>query len=469
MEHDLVVFVPGFLGTRLRRDGRDVWGECGEALLGSGPSAAPALTELALPSGLGDALPDERFRLTADELLTVPDSLPGLLSCMGYPDLRAALGDPVEGQYVPFPYDWRLSHRLVAGLLKTRVQRELARWREQVDRYYPDRPDDPKVLLVCHSTGGIIGRYYLECEGGRETARALVTLGTPQRGLAQAVRLLTGHAIGDDEAPGVDARPLNEALRDLALTLPSVAQLLPVYDAVRVEGKSRPRTVDDRRYPVPDLPTALVENALSFDRRFQEAREAHRHTDIDGRLPYRVHSVGSRAFPTVRTVRLSSDGSRLVTRHDDSLVAPGDGTVPGDSAVAEWAVQDGTAMHWIECRHADMASAAAVGEVLAAVRKGDPPGGMLAGDEQISVYAPDTALAGEPFRISVVGTGLQERNVRAVMWRVGRTVRQPVVFTATRSDLFRAELEAGPGKWVVQAMADRPSRTDRRLVTLFAH
>ncbi|MGW1927655.1 hypothetical protein ACWCQ0_54880, partial [Streptomyces massasporeus] len=137
MEHDLVVFVPGLLGTRLRRDGRDVWGEYGEALLGSGPPAAPALAALALPAGLGDALPDERFRLTADELLTVPDAMPGLLSCMGYPDLRAALGDPVEGQYLPFPYDWRLSHRLVAGLLKVRVQRELARWREQVDRHYP--------------------------------------------------------------------------------------------------------------------------------------------------------------------------------------------------------------------------------------------------------------------------------------------------------------------------------------------
>ncbi|MEU7071230.1 hypothetical protein AB0B30_22100 [Streptomyces narbonensis] len=467
MEHDLVVFVPGFLGTRLRRDGRDVWGEGGEALLGPGTSA-PALAGLALPAGLGDALPEERFRLAADELLTVPDSMPGFLSCMGYPDLRAALGDPVEGQYVPFPYDWRLSHRLVAGLLRTRVQRALARWCEQVDRYYPDRPDDPKVLLVCHSTGGLVGRYYLECLGGRETARELVTLGTPQRGLAQAVRLLTGHAVGDDEAPGGAAGPLNEALRDLALTLPSVAQLLPVYEAVRVEGKSRARTVDDRRYPVPDLPTALVEDALSLDRHFQEAREAHRHTDTDGRLPYQVHVVGSRAFPTVRTVQLSSDGSQLVTRRDEGLLAPGDGTVPGDSAFADWALQDETAMRWIECRHADMASAAAVGETLAAVRKGDPPGGMLAGDEQISLFAPDTALAGEPFKVSVVGTGLRERNVRAEMWRVGRQGKQPVVFTATGPDLFRAELEAGPGKWVVQAMADGPSRADRRVVILFA-
>ncbi|MGW1542134.1 lipase family alpha/beta hydrolase [Streptomyces sp. NPDC002309] len=467
MEHDLVVFVPGFLGSRLRRDGRDIWDEYGNALLGSGPSA-PAPADLALPPGLGDELPDERFRLTADELLTVPDSMPGLLSCMGYPDVRAALGAPVDGQYMAFPYDWRLSHRLVAGQLEARVQGALARWREQVHGHYPDRTDEPKVILVCHSTGGLVGRHYLECSGGRETARALVTLGTPQQGLAQAVRLLTGHAIGDDDGLGADARMLNEALRDLALTLPSVAQLLPVYDAVRVEGKSRLRTVADSRYPVPDLPGALVEEAVSFHRRFQEAREAHRHTDADGRLPYQVYCVGSTAFPTVRTVGLSSDGSRLVGRHDDSLLSPGDGTVPRESAVAEWAVQDGAAMLWTEYRNGDMAGAAAVGEVLDAVRKGNPVGGMLAGDEQIALYAPEVAPAGKPFEASVVGAGLRERNVRAFMWRVGRPARQPVVFTATTPELFRAELEAGPGRWVVEAVAEGPNRADRKVVTLIA-
>lgn len=467
MEHDLVVFVPGFLGSRLRRDGRDVWEECGDALLGSGPSAR-ALAELALPPGLGDELPDERFRLAADELLTVPDSMPGFLSCMGYPDVRAALGDPVEGQYVPFPYDWRLSYRLVADQLNATVQRALARWCAQVDGHYPDRPDDPKVILVCHSTGGLVGRHYLECSGGRETARALVTLGTPQQGLAQAVRLLTGHAVGDDEGVGADARMLNEAVRGFALTLPSVAQSLPVYDAVRVEGKSRLRTVADRRYPVPDLPTAAVSEAVAFHRRFHEAREAHRHTDTDGRLPYQVYCVGSAAFPTVRTVVLSADGSRLVVGSDDGSLAPGDGTVPRESAVAEWAAQDEAATLWTDHRNGDMASAAAVGETLAAVRRGDPAGGMLAGDGQIALYAPEVATASRPFEASVVGADLRERNVRAFLWRVGRPARQPVVFTATGPDLFRAELAAGPGRWVVEAVAEGPNWADRRVVTLFA-
>ena len=212
MEHDLVVFVPGFLGTRLYRDGSDVWARCSERLI---DSAASALTEVTLPPGLGDAPPDGPFQLVADGLLQVPDSVPGLLSCMGYPGIQAALGDPSDAQFVPFGYDWRLSHRLVARRLKERVARELERWHAEVDAYYPDRPDDPRVILVCHATGGLIGRHYLECENGREIARTLVTLGTPQQGLVQAARLLAGEAVPGAAGPGTDvAARMNEVLRD---------------------------------------------------------------------------------------------------------------------------------------------------------------------------------------------------------------------------------------------------------------
>ncbi|MFF5155056.1 lipase family alpha/beta hydrolase [Streptomyces sp. NPDC000348] len=460
MEHDLVVFVPGFLGSRLTRDGRDLWGEAGDALLRSRPSPA-ALADLALPPGLGDEPPEERFRVVADELTTAPDSMPGLLSSMGHPDIRTALGDPVEDQFVPFAYDWRLSHRLVAERLKTRVERELTRWSERVGAHFPDRPDAPKVVLVCHSTGGLAGRYYLECLGGRETARTLVTLGTPQQGFAGAVRLLTGHAAGD----GPDARALNGVLRGFALTLPSVAQMLPVYAAVRVTGKSRLRGLDDRRYPVPGLPTALVEDALSFDRRFHAAREAHRRTDPGGRLPYDVHCLGSTAHPTPHTVGLSSDGLDLAGGSDG--LGPGDGTVPRESAVAHWALRDPADMLWTDARHADMASAAAVGERLSALRKGLPASGMLAGDERITLHAPSEAVAGRPFEASVLGVNLAERRPSAVMRRIGSRTGENVVLTRDATGRFRAELRGGPGKWLVEARVERPHGADRKIVTLY--
>ncbi|MBG7697611.1 hypothetical protein HCJ76_05805 [Streptomyces sp. MC1] len=458
MEHDLVVLVPGFLGTRLCRDGVDVWARCGEQLISS---TASALTEVALPPGLGDALPEEPFRLDADALLQVPDSVPGLLSCMGYPDIRAALGDPLDAQFVPFGYDWRLSHRLVARQLKAWVARELDRWHAEVDAYYPDRADDPRVILVCHATGGLIGRHYLECEGGRETARTLVTLGTPQQGLVQAARLLAGHAIPVDAGPGADvAARLNEALRDWALNLPAVVEMLPVYRAVRVEGKSLERRITDNRYPVPVLPSDAVREAMAFQEEFRLAYDEHRRV---GPLPYTVHCLGSVDFPSPTALVLSSDGSRIT----ESLPGPGDGTVPRRSAIADWTGTD--PMLWTGFRNADLASGPALRDAMLAIRAGRPPGGTLAGEEGIVLHFPrDPVAAGRPFVIELLGHDLPRRNLRTFMWRSGRNDKRPVVFRQYEPDRYRAELEAAPGRWVVEALVDRPKGRDRRDVTVVA-
>ncbi|MFJ7957713.1 esterase/lipase family protein [Streptomyces sp. NPDC096319] len=458
MEHDLVVFVPGFLGTRLCRDGRDVWARCGERLMSSG---AAALTEAALPPGLGDALPEGPFRLDADTLLRIPDSVPGLLSCMGYPDLRAALADPLDAQFVPFGYDWRLSHRLVARQLKERVARELERWRAEVDAYYPDRADDPRVILVCHATGGLIGRHYLEREEGRETARTLVTLGTPQHGLVQAARLLAGHAVPVDAGPGADvAARLNGALRDWALHLPAVVEMLPVYPAVRVEGKSRERHVTDGRYPVPGLPGDAVREALAFQEEFRSACDEHRGA---GPLPYAVHCLGSADFPSPEALVLSSDGARI----SGALPGPGDGTVPRRSALADWTGTD--PMLWTGFRNADLASGPALRDAMLAIRAGRPPGGMLAGEEGIVLYFPgDVVAAGRPFVVELLGHDLPRRNLRTFVWRSGRNDRHPVAFRQHGPDRYRAELVVPPGRWVVEALVDRPKGRDRRDVTVVA-
>ncbi|MER6338236.1 hypothetical protein [Streptomyces tendae] len=459
MRHDLVVFVPGFLGTRLCRDGRDVWARCSEQLI---DSAAAALTEAALPPGLGDAPPEAPFLLDADTLLQVPDSVPGLLSCMGYPDIRTALGDPPDAQFVPFTYDWRLSNRLVARQLKTRVARELDRWRAEADAYYPDRPDEPRVILVCHATGGLIGRHYLECEGGRETARTLVSLGTPQQGLVQAARLLAGHAVPAAAGPGLDvAARLNETLRDWAVNLPAVAEMLPVgYPAVRVEGKTRERRITDSRYPVPGLPGDAVRQALAFQEEFRSACDGHRRA---GPLPYTVHCLGGVGFPSPEALVLSCDGARIT----GSLPGPGDGTVPRASAVAGWTGTD--PMLWTGMRNTDLAGGPALRDAMLAIRAGRPPGGTLAGEEGIVLHLPrDPVAAGRPFVIDVLGHDLLRRNLRTFIWRSGRPDRQPLVFRPYETDRYRAELEVAPGRWVVEALVDRPRGRDRTDVTVLA-
>ncbi|MFE7566429.1 hypothetical protein ACFU76_05605 [Streptomyces sp. NPDC057539] len=472
MKHDLVVFVPGILGSRLTRDGRDVWNQSRQALFQL-RRPGRAMAGMALPPDIGDDRPDEEHRLVAEGLLKSPDAMPGLLSCLGYPDVRAALGDMAEGQYVPFAYDWRLSNRLAAQDLKARVARELARWREQVGHHYPGHPDEPKVILICHSMGGLIGRYYLECLGGRETARTLVTLGTPHRGAAKAVRFLTGNGVGPLPGDGglrrvglgATGRVVNETLRELALTLPSVAQLLPVYDAVRIPGKSRRRYLNDSRHPVPDLPTALVKDAFAFHDEFRDAREANRRGDAGGRLPYRVHCLGGMAHPTVHGVELSPDGLRFTTDLDAGRPWSGDGTVPQESAFAGWALdykEDGI---WNGYRHADMAGGGAVGHQLAVIREGLPAGDMLAADEEFGLEVPECAAAGEPFEVRAVGSGLADRNLRAVLRRDDGPYGDPVAFVPD-GEAFRAELEGGPGTWVLEVVSERPRTVCREVVTL---
>ena len=114
-----------------------------------------------------------------------------------------------------FAYDWRLSNRWTAELLKERVESALTRWRESA----PER-SDAKVVFVCHSMGGLVARWYLDVLGGAEIARALVTLGTPHRGALKALEQLVN---GVRKGPG----PLKVDLTGFARSLPSSYELLP--------------------------------------------------------------------------------------------------------------------------------------------------------------------------------------------------------------------------------------------------
>lgn len=475
MKHDLVVFVPGILGSRLTRDGKDVWHQSKQALLQL-RRPGRAIADIALPAGIGDNRPDGDRKLVADGLLKSPDAMPGLVSCLGYPDIRSALGQMADGQYIPFPYDWRLSNRLTAQDLKQKIERELARWRAQVGAHYPDRPDEPKVILVCHSMGGLIGRYYLECLGGRETARTLVTLGTPHRGAAKAVRFLTGHGIGPVIGDGRMHRArlgaagwaVNERLRELAVTLPAVAQLLPVYDALRIPGKSRRRALTDSRHPVPDLPTDLVRDAFAFHREFEDARDANRRRDPEGRLPYRVHCLGGMAHPTVHGVVVSPEGLRFTTDLDDTRTWSGDGTVPQESAFAGWALdykEDGV---WNGYRHAGMAGGDAVGHQLAVIREGRAAPDMLTADEELGLEVPECAVAGEHFEVIASGARLADRRPRAVLYQDGVPYREPISFAPDGTGGMRAELEGPPGIWVLEVVADHPRMVYREVITVLA-
>src|ERR1700730_9803146 len=92
--------------------------------------------------------------------------------------------DDQPGNFFEFPYDWRLSNQLNAQRLADAVIPQLEGWRRHTQE------SDAKLILICHSMGGLIARWFLEILGGREVTRMLITIGTPYQGSVNALDAL---------------------------------------------------------------------------------------------------------------------------------------------------------------------------------------------------------------------------------------------------------------------------------------
>ena len=184
---DVLVVIPGIMGSTLYRDDRPVWEPSGKAVVSALTSLLRNVTTLRLPEGIGDDRPDDGVQamnlmpmsgcrseygpLTADTAHSstfCDDIRPGPAT----PDAPTA-----PANLIAFPYDWRLSNRYNGEQLRRVVDPALERWRAQGGRYA-----DAELPSICHSMGGLIARWYLDRLGGAEVTRKLITLGTPHRG-----------------------------------------------------------------------------------------------------------------------------------------------------------------------------------------------------------------------------------------------------------------------------------------------
>ncbi|WP_330304016.1 MULTISPECIES: lipase/acyltransferase domain-containing protein [unclassified Streptomyces] len=323
---DLVVFLPGIMGTRLAdADGAAIWDLSGGALWRALRTFGKSVKGLRLPADTGDDHPGDGVRPVG----VMPDlhAIPGIWHPVdGYTDLLGFLeqnftlrrrlpNDPpgTAANLVEFGYDWRLSCRYNAHRLRKRVAEELERWRSSA----PERAD-AQVVFLCHSMGGLVARHYVECLRGYETTRRLITLGTPHRGSLDAlVHLVNGLRKGWGLF-GVD-------LTGFARSLPSLHQLAPDYACVSTaDGHELAYARDLTGLPGPD--TKLLEDAARFHAELRQAAEA---PGRDARTDL-VAVVGVRQ-PTATTGVYA--GGLLVPAWDIAGVDEGgDGTVPRLSA-----------------------------------------------------------------------------------------------------------------------------------------
>lgn len=220
-----------------------------------------------------------------------------------------------EGEnFFPFPYDWRRDNRASARKLQRESSEWLVRWRASAN-------PDAKLILIAHSMGGLVARYFIEALGGWKDTRTLITLGTPFYGSLNAVDFL---ANGLRRAIG----PFTVDLTPVVQSFTSVHQLVPVYRCIQTgEG-----TVTPSRAGIPGW---KPEWTTALDTFYADIEEAASKNRADSEWPeeamLRFVPVVGTDQPTNQSAVLQAgkvDVGRTLAGRDQG----GDGTVPRISA-----------------------------------------------------------------------------------------------------------------------------------------
>src|SRR5687768_8616261 len=185
---DVIVVLPGIMGSVLQKRGRDVWNLTGAALINALWTRGGNFKDLKIVGEDDPTKDDLGDGIVATRLFEDTHLIPGFWKIDGYTKLRNAIHSGFQvtpgENYFEFAYDWRRDCRSAANKLAREAHSWLKRWRDSRG------PRDAKLILVAHSMGGLVARYYLECMEGWKNTRHLVTFGTPFRGSLNAVNTL---------------------------------------------------------------------------------------------------------------------------------------------------------------------------------------------------------------------------------------------------------------------------------------
>ena len=310
-----VVFIPGYMGSRLRSrsTGDLVWLDIPTLL--HDPLEIPKrlkaiFTQLHYPND--DLEPDG----VIDQMLFLPPLYKqeqygrffDTVTSWGYQiseegDLSAS---PTMH---PFAYDWRQDNRISARQLGAAIQK----WKTT--------QPEAQTWIIAHSNGGIVARWYIEKEGGSENVDRLFLLASPWDGAPKTLQILQ---------EGVDVFILRlfnrygiqRMLRNCALSFPSFYQLLPSHlPFLHDESGKSFDPYKDARWLDDDGQRLMLQDALRFN------------LDLGSKASTETQCYFGIKQPTTSQgiVKLSPQGGFIdITweNHED-----GDGTVPVHSAI----------------------------------------------------------------------------------------------------------------------------------------
>jgi len=294
-----VVFVPGLTGSELWRGSERVW-----------PNAKLFFTH-PQELRLSESNPLEA-RSVVSEVVIVPNliKLDRYSRLSDY--LEESLGYERGRDLFEFPYDWRQDCRLAAQQLAQATDT----WKIS-----------PPVVIIAHSMGSLVSRYYVERLGGKKKVGRMIFLGGPHYGSPQALMTLL---FGPKFLPfGL----LGERLREVISTFPSMYQLLPIYACAEDQQKQSIHLLSDEMW--------LLDEQRPF---LKMARDFRKELGTHCRVPsVSIFGYGIKTITKIKVKRNAEGGWQNV---DFEAEEGGDSTVPEQSAIVE-----GSEIHPVQQSH----------------------------------------------------------------------------------------------------------------------
>ena len=395
--------------------------------------------------------------VTARELFPDIHLIPGLEKIDGYTGLRNAIAEHFKvtpkRNYFEFAYDWRRDNRVSARRLKTLAESWLSNWRHEKGN------NEPKMVLICHSMGGLIARYFLEVLDGWRNTRALITFGTPYRGSVKALDYVSnGYSVGSISL---------DSVTELFRSFTSIYQLLPIYECCY---GTAPNPVELTAFPgaIANVDIKRANEALKLHDEMRAAAEKNRLNPeyLNGRYDFApVIGIGE---PTASTVKVSA-GSLVVNEVDGDR--GGDGTVSRESADPPKGEQE-SAAHYVHGFHGSLQNSVYSWWQLAGILKGPYP---VPGEKKY-LYWDDEKVVSEFLKYSAppptdVAVGLRIRDAYtrstpiAVQLRRGQNVEtelQLTIETEESHTVFEKTIAAkNEGQWYDFSLVSLPPNSYR--------
>ncbi len=282
-----VVFAPGIMGSELWLGDTQIW-----------PNLKLLFKQPDLFKYPGE--PGIKPRGILQEVVIVPN----LIKMEQYSRLGdylvQDLGYERGKDFFEFAYDWR---------------QDIRRSSQQLGKFIEDL-GFPSIILIGHSLGTLVSRYYVERLGGKDKVERLILMGGPHYGTPAGV---TSLMFGPEVLPfGI----MGETLRKVIATYPTAYQILPVYACGKdQDGKPFNFMQDnswlgEEQWPLWDL-----------------SREFKKELGLDTSVPTTcIFGYGLKTIDEIKLYR-NEDGSFSNSAYISNIT--GDGSVPQNSAILE--------------------------------------------------------------------------------------------------------------------------------------